>query len=286
MLYPINPLPASAVSAAEREREYQARWERGGLGFIGSFVDLLVDRQANEGAAEFIRGKIRAVVRDPAVADALAPRSVVGCKRLCVDIGYYETFNRANVTLVDLSKAPIEEITGSGIPVGGEEHRVDTLVFATGFDAMTGALLGIDVRGAGGRTLKEKWAAGPRTYLGVAIAGFPNLFTITGPGSPSVLSNMLPSIEQHVEWIADAIGHMRERGLGRIEASLEAEEGWVAHVNEVANSTLFPSCNSWYIGANVPGKRRVFMPYIGFPPYVQKCNEVAANGYEGFALTG
>jgi cyclohexanone monooxygenase len=151
---------------------------------------------------------------------------------------------------------------------------------------MTGALLRIDIRGAGGRTLKEKWAAGPRTYLGVAIAGFPNLFTITGPGSPSVLSNMLPSIEQHVEWIADCIGHLRERGLGRIEATAAAEQRWVAHVNEVADGTLFPSCNSWYIGANVPGKPRVFMPYIGFPPYVQKCNEVAANGYEGFALTG
>jgi cation diffusion facilitator CzcD-associated flavoprotein CzcO len=285
-LYPINPLPASAVSAAEQEREYQARWERGGLGFIGSFVDLLVDRQANEGAAEFIRGKIRAVVRDPAVADALAPRSVVGCKRLCVDIGYYGTFNRANVTLVDVERSPIAEITERGVSVGGEEYHINALVFATGFDAMTGALLRIDVRGTGGRTLKEKWADGPRTYLGVAIAGFPNLFTITGPGSPSVLSNMLPSIEQHVDWIADCIGHLRERGLCRIEATGEAEEGWVAHVNEVADGTLFPSCNSWYIGANVPGKPRVFMPYIGFPPYVQKCDEVAANGYEGFALTG
>ncbi|HSA81607.1 MAG TPA: NAD(P)/FAD-dependent oxidoreductase [Geminicoccaceae bacterium] len=284
LLYPINPLPASAVSSVEQEREYQARWERGGLGFIGSFVDLLVDRQANDTAAEFIRGKIRAAVRDPAVADALSPRSVVGCKRLCVDIGYYETFNRANVTLIDLRKAPIEGVTERGVRVGGEEHQVDALVFATGFDAMTGALLRIDIRGAGGRTLREKWAAGPRTYLGVAIAGFPNLFTITGPGSPSVLSNMLPSIEQHVEWIADAIGHLRARGLGRIEATRAAEEKWVAHVNAVANATLFPSCNSWYIGANVPGKPRVFMPYIGVPPYVQKSAEVAANGYEGFAL--
>jgi len=285
LLYPINPLPASAVGAAEQEREYQARWERGGLGFIGSFVDLLVDRRSNESAAEFIRGKIRAVVRDPAVADALSPRSVVGCKRLCVDIGYYETFNRANVTLIDVNRSPIEEIVAGGVRAGGDEYQVDALVFATGFDAMTGALLRIDIRGAGGRTLKEKWAAGPRTYLGVAIAGFPNLFTITGPGSPSVLSNMLPSIEQHVEWIADAIGHLRARGLGRIEATGEAEQRWVAHVNEVANGTLFPSCNSWYIGANVPGKPRVFMPYIGVPPYVQKCNEVAANGYEGFALS-
>jgi cation diffusion facilitator CzcD-associated flavoprotein CzcO len=286
LLYPINPLPASAVSAVEREREYQARWERGGLGFIGSFADLLVDRRANDTAAEFIRGKIRAAVRDSAVAEALSPRSVVGCKRLCVDIGYYQTFNRANVTLIDLRKAPIEEITERGVRVAGEEYEVDALVFATGFDAMTGALLRIDIRGTGGRTLKEKWAAGPRTYLGVAIAGFPNLFIITGPGSPSVLSNMLPSIEQHVEWIADAIGHLRTRGLRRIEATGAAEEEWVAHVNAVANATLFPSCNSWYIGANVPGKPRVFMPYIGFPPYVQKCAEVAANGYEGFALTG
>jgi cation diffusion facilitator CzcD-associated flavoprotein CzcO len=284
LLYPINPLPAGAASAAEREREYQARWEKGGLGFLGSFADLLIDQAANDTAAAFIRGKIRVAVRDPAVAEALSPSSVVGCKRLCVDIGYYETFNRENVTLVDLRKAPIDEITAGGLRVGAKEYPLDALVFATGFDAMTGALLRIEIRGNGGLALKDKWAAGPRTYLGVAIAGFPNLFTITGPGSPSVLSNMLPSIEQHVEWIADAIGHLRRRGLGWIEATEEAEEGWVAHVNAVANATLFPSCNSWYIGANVPGKPRVFMPYIGFPAYVQRCDAVAANGYEGFAL--
>jgi cation diffusion facilitator CzcD-associated flavoprotein CzcO len=284
-LYPVNPLPARAVSAAEQQREYEARWDKGGLGFIGAFVDLLVDRQANDTAAEFIRGKIRAVVRDPAVAAALSPKSVVGCKRLCIDTGYYETFNRANVTLVDVASAPIEAITEEGVRAAGKEYALDALVFATGFDAMTGALLRIDIRGAGGRTLQEAWAEGPRTYLGLAVAGFPNLFTITGPGSPSVLSNMLPSIEQHVDWIADCIGHVRAQGGGRIEATGAAENAWVAHVNAVAGATLFPSCNSWYLGANVPGKPRVFMPYLGFPAYVQKCAEVAAQGYEGFALS-
>ncbi|HEX5796128.1 MAG TPA: NAD(P)/FAD-dependent oxidoreductase, partial [Geminicoccaceae bacterium] len=283
-LYPINPLPAAAASPAEREREYQARWDQGGLGFIGAFADLLFDREANDTAAEFIRARIRAVVRDPAVAAALSPASVVGCKRLCIDTGYYETFNRANVTLVDLRRAPLEEITGQGVRAGGRHYPLDALVLATGFDAMTGALLRIEIRGAGGRTLKEAWAEGPRTYLGLAVAGFPNLFTITGPGSPSVLSNMLPSIEQHVDWIAECIGHLRAQGLGRIEATGAAEDAWVAHVNEVAGATLFPSCNSWYLGANVPGKPRVFMPYLGFPAYVQKCAEVAARGYEGFAL--
>jgi cyclohexanone monooxygenase len=283
-LYPINPLPASAASPAEREREYQARWETGGLGFIGSFVDLLVDPQANDTAAEFIRTKIRNVVREPAVAAALSPRSVVGCKRLCIDTGYYETFNRANVTLVDLRRAPLERVTEQGVRAAGRDYPLDALVLATGFDAMTGALLRIEIRGAGGRTLKEAWADGPRTYLGLAVAGFPNLFTITGPGSPSVLSNMLPSIEQHVEWIADCIGQLRALGIGRIEATGAAEDAWVAHVNEVAGATLFPSCNSWYLGANVPGKPRVFMPYLGFPAYVQKCAEVAARGYAGFAL--
>ena len=179
---------------------------------------------------------------------------------------------------------PIERITADGIMVKGEAYKVDSIVFATGFDAMTGALNKIEIRGSGGKTLEEKWREGPRTYLGLATAGFPNFFTITGPGSPSVLSNMLPSIEQHVNWIADCIGYMRERGLVRIEPNLDAENNWVAHVNDVANTTLYPQCNSWYLGANVPGKPRVFMPYIGFPAYVQKCEEVVANGYEGFAL--
>ena len=266
------------------EAEFEARWRHGGLRFMGAFADLLLDDAANQAAAEFLRGKIRDIVDDPAVAELLAPRNVVGCKRLCVDSDYYATFNRANVTLVDISETPIERITPSGLRVDGRDHELDALVFATGFDAMTGSILRIDVRGRGGRPLLEKWAEGPRTYLGLGVSGFPNLFTITGPGSPSVLSNMVPSIEQHVNWIADCLAYLRDRDLGRIEATPDAEGAWVEHVNAVAGETLFPNCNSWYLGANVPGKPRVFMPYVGFPPYVEKCNEVAANDYEGFSL--
>jgi cyclohexanone monooxygenase len=282
--FPINERSALQVTPEERQREYEARWQRGGLGFITAFADLALDRSANETAAEFVRGKIRAIVCDPAVALALLPRQVLGCKRLCVDTGYYASFNRPNVTLVDLREAPIEAITPTGLRTRREAYALDSIVFATGFDAMTGALLGVDIRGRSGRSLQEKWAAGPRTYLGLGSEGFPNLFIITGPGSPSVLSNMVPSIEQHVDWIARCIEFLGERGLARIEPTAAAEDAWVTHVNEVADLTLYPSCNSWYLGANVPGKPRVFMPYLGFPPYVQKCNEVAAKGYEGFAL--
>jgi cyclohexanone monooxygenase len=284
--FPINPLSALEVTPEAREREYEARWQRGGLGYVSAFRDLLVSREANETSAEFVRAKIRESVRDPAVAEVLSPRQVVGCKRLCADSGYYETFNRPNVTLVDVSEAPIEAITSGGLRTQRAEYALDAIVFATGFDAMTGSLHAIDIRGRGGRTLREKWAAGPRTYLGLATAGFPNLFLITGPGSPSVLSNMVPAIEQHVDWIAACIGSLRERGTQRIEATAEAENAWVAHVNEVAGATLFPTCNSWYLGANVPGKPRVFMPYLGFPPYVARCNEVVAKGYEGFRIGG
>ena len=282
--FPPNELAALQVDRAERAREYEARWQEGGLGFITSFNDLIVDRAANETAAEFVRGKIRAIVRDPAVAEALSPQQVIGCKRLCVDTDYYATFNRPNVTLVDVDAAPIEEILPAGLRTTRAAYELDCIVFATGFDAMTGAVLAIDIRGQSGLTLREKWAEGPRTYLGLGTAGFPNLFLITGPGSPSVLSNMVPSIEQHVDWIAGCIAWLRERGLERVEATPAAEDAWVAHVNEVASMTLYPSCNSWYLGANVPGKPRVFMPYLGFPPYVRKCNEVAAKGYEGFAV--
>jgi cation diffusion facilitator CzcD-associated flavoprotein CzcO len=284
--YPVNEAAALEATEEERQREYEFRWERGGLSFLGSFSDLLVDRQANDTAAEFIRAKIREMVHDPAVAAALSPRNTFGCKRLCIDTGYYETFNRPNVTLIDVNRAPIEGVTPEGLIAGGETYPVDAIVFATGFDAMTGALRKIDIRGRSGKRLNDKWAEGPRSYLGVAVAEFPNLFTITGPGSPSVLTNMLPSIEQHVEWIADCMLYARERGRGCIEPTPAAEHEWVAHVNEVADGTLFPSCNSWYVGANIPGKPRVFMPYIGgFPRYVEACRQIAADGYRGFALT-
>jgi cyclohexanone monooxygenase len=273
---------AGAAAPEDRQRRYEDYWERGGLQFLGAFADLMLDEDANATAAEFLRKKIREIVRDPAVAETLTPRHVVGSKRLCVDTNYFETYNRPNVHLVNLQATPIEEITPGGVRAGGIDYELDALVYATGFDAMTGALSRIDIRGRNGRTLAEQWAAGPRSYLGLATAGFPNMFMITGPGSPSVLTNMLPSIEQHVNFIADGIGFMQQRGLARIEADESAQDAWVEHVNEVAYSTLFPTANSWYLGANVPGKPRVFMPYVGFPPYVEKCREVATKGYEGF----
>jgi cyclohexanone monooxygenase len=276
---------ALAVSGEERERAFRERYDRGGLCYTGTFNDLLIDSGANEAAADFLRARIRELVNDPDTAQALCPHTVVGGKRLCIDIGYYETFNRDNVTLIDLNKAPLDEITRDGLLSGGKPYALDAIVFAIGFDAMTGALTRIDIRGRTGTSLAATWSEGPRTYLGLSVAGFPNLFTITGPGSPSVLTNMLPTIEQHVEWVADCIRYMRTRNFRRIEATPDAETAWVARVNEIAAGTLFPTANSWYLGANVPGKPRVFMPYIGFPPYVDKCNEVAASGYSGFALS-
>jgi cyclohexanone monooxygenase len=268
----------------ERNAEYESRWARGGLSIYGSFADLLTDPVANATAAEFFRGKIRQIVKDPATAELLCPTTHVGCKRVCVDTGYYATYNRPNVTLVDIKAGPIEEIMPSGLRTGKRSYAFDDLVFATGFDAMTGALTRMDIHGVGGQLLKEAWKEGPKNYLGLCVAGFPNLFIICGPGSPSVLSNMLPSIEQHVNWIGQAIADMRRRGVRRIEARPEAQDAWVAHVNETAAPTILPTCNSWYLGANIPGKPRVFMPYLGFAPYVAKCEEVVANGYEGFEL--
>ena len=273
---------AADASIEEREKEFEKRWADGGLGLIGAFADLFVNEEANRSAGEFIRGKIREIVDDSEIAELLCPDTMVGCKRPCVDSGYYETFNLANVHLIDISQAPIERITKRGLISDGQEVELDVIVFATGFDAMTGALLRSDIRGRAGLRLGDRWAEGPKTYLGLAVDGFPNLFTITGPGSPSVLANMIPAIEQHVDWIADCLVFMRERGFERIEACTSAVEDWVVHVNEIADRTLYPTCNSWYLGANIPGKPRVFMPYLGFPPYKQKCDDVAANGYEGF----
>ncbi len=283
----MNPMhdEFAEVPPDERQRRFEERWAYGGFSFMASFADMLMSQEANDAAAGFVREKIRGIVRDPEVADLLSPHNVIGCKRICLDSGYFETFNRPNVTLVDVSSAPIEKITKTGLRTGGRDYGLDAIVFATGFDAMTGALARIDIRGRGGRTLRSKWEDGPRAYLGLGVAGFPNLFVITGPGSPSVLSNMLPSIEQHVDWIADCVAWMRDRGHAAIEATPEAENEWVAHVGEVAGATLYPTCNSWYLGANVPGKPRVFMPYLGFPPYVEKCDAVAANDYEGFELS-
>ena len=283
-----TPGEKSALEVAEDERrqEFESRWQQGGFALGGAFIDLGLNLEANETAAEFVRSKIRETVNDPVTAELLCPRDYpFATKRLCVDSGYFETFNRENVSLIDVKNAPIEEITPKGLRTAGQEYEFDCLVFATGFDAMTGALSNIDIRGRDGATLRDKWAHGPRTYLGIQIAGFPNLFTITGPGSPSVLSNMIVSIEQHVDWISDCLTYLREHELQTIEATVTAEDQWVDHVNQVADLTLFPLANSWYLGANIPGKPRVFMPYVGgVGNYAVKCQQVATDGYEGFAL--
>jgi cation diffusion facilitator CzcD-associated flavoprotein CzcO len=284
--YDYRQQSALESAAEERQREYEARWRHGGLVFMGAFGDLLLSHEANATAADFVRGKIREIVRDPEIAQKLSPKNVIGAKRLCVDTGYYATYNRPNVTLIDIADRPIEKITPDGVRAHGRTWAVDAIVFATGFDAMTGALLRIDLRGRGGVSLRDRWANGPSSYLGLQVAGFPNLFTITGPGSPSVLSNMLPSIEQHVNWIADCLGHLRARGLACVEASGPAEDAWMAHVEEAANATIKGATGSWYVGANIAGKPRAFMPYIGgVPAYLQKCKDVVANGYEGFLLS-
>jgi cyclohexanone monooxygenase len=282
----INWASAMDSSEEERRRLYQERWDYGGFSFMAAFSDLLLNDQSNKTAADFVRDKIRGVVKDPQTAEALSPKNIIGCKRLCVDSGYWETYNRPNVTLIDVSDEPIERITANGLRVKGKDYTFDCLVLATGFDAMTGALLNVDIRGRGGLALKEKWSEGPKTYLGLTMAGFPNLFAITGPGSPSVLTNMLPSIEQHVDWIADCLEALRAKGATVIEATPQAEEDWVAHVRETAGTTLRSTCSSWYVGANIPGKPRVFMPYIGgLPAYIERCEAIVEADYEGFART-
>jgi cyclohexanone monooxygenase len=280
-----NRKSALEMTEMERQREFEKRWEQGGLTFQGVFSDFAISREANEFAAEFVRRKIQQTVKDSVVAKALVPTYTIGCKRLAVDTGYYETYNRPNVTLVDVSKSPIERITSAGVYAQGREYPLNSLIMATGFDAMTGTLLKIDIQGRGGLHLREKWVDGPRTYLGLCLAGFPNLFTITGPGSPSVLTNMLMSIEQHVDWIVDCVEYLRDRNIAEIEPTLEAENEWVTHNNEVASDHIRNSCSSWYIGGNIEGKPRLFMPYVGgFPNYVEKCRNIADKGYEGFVL--
>jgi cyclohexanone monooxygenase len=278
---------ADSLSEDELEGLYERYWQLGGTRFLRVVEDTIVNEESNAKAAEFVRRKIREIVKDPEVAELLCPRThPIGTKRICVDTDYYATYNRPNVTLVDIASSPIESITANGLRTTAADFKFDSLVLATGFDAMTGALLNMDIRGVGGEPLASKWEAGPRSYLGLCVAGFPNLIMITGPGSPSVLSNMLISIEQHVEWVSDCIAHMREHGLTRLEADLDAENRWVDHVNEVANATLFPKAGSWYMGANVPGKPRVFMPYAaGVGAYREICDQVTANGYEGFSIT-
>jgi len=280
------PLPPEdwVPSAEELKALVEGLWNGMGLLSLTVIPNLMRDEKTNAAAAEFVRGKIREIVKDPELAEKLTPRTFpIGSKRACVDTDFYEMFNRNNVKLVDLKETPIEEVTATGVRTSGQDYPVDIIVYATGFDAMTGALLRMDIRGRGGMTLKDAWEHGPKTYLGLMVAGFPNLFTVTGPGSPSVLSNMITSCEQHVDWIMTAIDHARAKQASLMEATPEAQEAWVAHVNDEADQTLYPQANSWYIGANVPGKPRVFMPYVG-QNYRIRCDEIAAKGYEGFKV--
>jgi len=276
------------VSDAELKTILDAAWDFGGLQFRAGFRDVLLDETANAKLANYIKARIRQIVRDPRTAEALADIDhPYAAKRPPIDTGYFEIFNRDNVELIDLRADPVRRITPRGVLLaGGREIALDAIVFATGFDALTGPLLKLNITGTGGRTLAREWEAGPRTYLGLQVAGFPNLFTITGPGSPSVLCNMPVPIEQHVEWIADCIAHMRAAGVTRIEASAAAMERWGQEVQRAADATLLARVpHSWYLGANVPGKPRVFMPYAGgMARYRQLCAEVAARGYEGFVL--
>jgi len=289
--FPYFPIERKTTDVPPEERAaiFEDLWDKGGFRFLwGGFSDLLLDEEANRLAADFIRAKIRTLVKDPATAERLCPKDhPYGSKRPPIDTDYYETFNRPNVALVDLRETPIEEVTPTGVRTRGGEVPLDMLVFATGFDAMTGSLLRIELRGSGGRRLADAWAEGPRTLLGLQIAGFPNLFTITGPGSPSVLMNMPTAIEYHVDWIADCLAWMRRHGKTRIEPSERAQAAWVAHVAEVATHSLFSRANSWYVGANIPGKPRVVAPYTGGQPlYRERCDAVARAGYEGFELRG
>ena len=285
--FEFNMQSALDTTPEGRDQQYEAFWARGGLPFLGSYGDLLFDKEANNTTAEFARQKIRDIVKDPATADLLCPDDIFGCKRLCVDSGYFETYNLPHVSLVDVSETPIERFTNEGIVANGAEYPVDAVVCATGFTAMTGSFERIRITGRKGLTLTEKWKEGPRTYLGLSSVGFPNLFMITGPGSPSVLASMIQAIEQHVDWMVDCIGHMGDIGAQTIEPQLPYEDDWVEHVNDVAGVSLRSTCSSWYVGANVPGRPRVFMPYIGgFPVYVDKCNEVMTRGFEGFTIDG
>ncbi|TMJ26246.1 MAG: NAD(P)/FAD-dependent oxidoreductase [Alphaproteobacteria bacterium] len=287
--YPRPTQSALEAAQAERDAAYESKWQEGGsISYLYAYTDLLVNKASNDTASEFVRNKIRGMVKDQRTAELLAPKDhPIGTKRLCLDTHYYETYNRPNVSLVDVRFDAIQEITETGLRLAsGAEHELDALVFATGFDAMTGALREIDVRTTDGAALREHWEGGPLTYLGLMVSSFPNMFVVTGPGSPGVKTQMIASIEQHVNWIADAIEHLGKHQLDRIEPTPRAESEWVHHVNQVADSTLYPLANSWYMGANIPGKPRVFMPYVGgFDRYKKRCDEVAAEGYEGFTLS-
>jgi cyclohexanone monooxygenase len=285
---PWNAREERALDATpeQREHEFAERYARGGFHIHSAYADLFTDPEANEILSDYVRERIRERVHDPALAELLCPYEYpLATKRMCIDTGYYEAYNRDNVKLVGVKQTPIEEFTEQGLRVGGVDEAFDVIVLATGFDAMTGALQRVDIRGRDGETLREKWREGARSFLGLALAGFPNLFTITGPLSPSVLSNMMVSIEQHVDLVARCIAEAHARGADVVEATPEAEEAWVEHAREVGDASLYPRASSWYMGANIPGKPRVLLPYVGgVGAYRLACERVVADGYAGFAF--
>jgi cyclohexanone monooxygenase len=287
-----TPFPPSnkatfEVSDEERNAMFESGWQRGGINSLSyAFNDFFTDELANQEAQNFARKKIQEIVHDPITANSLSPMHHIGTKRTCVDTNYFDTFNRENVTLVDLRSDPIQEITAHGVTTKSCKIKLDSLVYAVGFDAVTGALNAVNIVGRGGQRLRDAWNDGPATYLGLTVSGFPNMFIVTGPGSPGVLSNMVVSIEQHIDWIANAIEHLNSKNLTRIEASADAQDAWVAHVNELAEGTLYPQASSWYLGSNITGKARVFMPYVnGCGNYRSECEAVVSDGYRGFQLT-
>ena len=286
-LYDYSQRSAFDVDEAERQRELDARWARGGANFTHAFNDLFKSKAANDFAANYVRDKICGIVSNPETAVKLTPTDhPIGTKRICVDTDYYAMFNRPNVSLVDVRTDAIIRITENAIVTESGSHEVDSIVFATGYDAVTGAMTRIDITGRDGVSLKDKWNDGPKTYLGIMVAGFPNMFTINGPGSPSILTNVVMAIEQHVEFITDCIGHTQSKRAQVVEADKQAEEDWVAHVRDVANGTLHVQANSWYMGANIPGKPRVMLPYVGgLGVYTGICNEIVADNYRGFAFS-
>jgi len=276
------------LKSASREDQLRAIDENGVMGAL-NWGDIFFDIEANRTAAKLYGEAVARIVKDPETAASLVPDYPFGCKRPIIDQGYYQTFNRDNVTLVDLRKGPIRDVTPTGIRTKQGSYDLDVIVYATGFDAMTGALSRIDMRGRDGLSLSEFWASeGPLSYLGLAVAGFPNLFTIQGPGSPSAATNVVAALEQHVEWISDCIVYLRANKIRTIEALPTAQQEWIDHATSLVAATVLvhPSCNSWYNGGNVPGKKRMYMSYTGgIPEYRRRCDEIAAGGYTGFKLT-
>ncbi len=286
-IHDFDPRSVFDVSPEERQARFEELWAQPGFSkWLGNFSDVLTNKEANELFAEFVRNKIRERVKDPVMAEKLVPKDhPFGTKRVPLESGYYEQFNRDNITLVDLKQSPIERITPKGVKTSDTEYELDVIIYATGFDAVTGPLTRIDIRGLDGQSLKEKWADGPQTYLGIQVAGFPNLFTLVGPHNGATFCNMPRCIEQNVEWVGDCLRYMYEKGYERIEATPEAEEAWTEHANQVAEGSLLTQTDSWFMGANIQGKKKTVLMYLGGPKaYRIKCDEVVAKDYEGFAL--